>query len=228
MMNKLIELRNISRAFGRTQQATRVLESIDLTIDDGDKLAIVGPSGSGKSTLLSIIGLLDPHYQGDYFLRGRNIKALENKQLSQLRNNQIGWIFQNFNLISHLSALDNVAIPMRYNQNIKSKEYKERALHALDVVGLADKYALKPSELSGGQQQRVAIARALINEPSLILADEPTGNLDSHTSSKIIELLLNLPTSGATLVIVTHDANIAQQCSRRVKIHDGSLVHDHQ
>lgn len=227
-MNKLIELRNISRTFGRTEQATKVLDSIDLTIDDGDKLAIVGPSGSGKSTLLSIIGLLDPHYHGEYLLRERDIKALENKQLSQLRNHQIGWIFQNFNLISHLSALDNVALPMRYNHSIKPKEYRARALHALDVVGLADKYASKPSELSGGQQQRVAIARALINEPSLILADEPTGNLDSTTSGKIIELLLNLPTSGATLVIVTHDDNIAQQCSRRVRIHDGSLVDDCQ
>jgi putative ABC transport system ATP-binding protein len=228
MMNKLIELRNITRSFGRNQQVTKVLESIDLTIDDEDKLAIVGPSGSGKSTLLSIIGLLDPHYQGEYLLRGREIKTLENKQLSQLRNNQIGWIFQNFNLISHLTALDNVALPMRYNQGVKSKEYKERALHALDIVGLADKYTSKPSELSGGQQQRVAIARALVNEPSLILADEPTGNLDSHTSDKIIELLLNLPTSGATLVIVTHDTNIAQRCNRRIKIHDGSLVNDYQ
>lgn len=227
-MNKLIELRNITRSFGRNQQVTKVLESIDLTIDDEDKLAIVGPSGSGKSTLLSIIGLLDPHYQGEYLLRGREIKTLENKQLSQLRNNQIGWIFQNFNLISHLTALDNVALPMRYNQGVKSKEYKERALHALDIVGLADKYTSKPSELSGGQQQRVAIARALVNEPSLILADEPTGNLDSHTSDKIIELLLNLPTSGATLVIVTHDTNIAQRCNRRIKIHDGSLVNDYQ
>ncbi|SFR46137.1 putative ABC transport system ATP-binding protein [Pseudidiomarina maritima] len=227
-MNKLIELRNITRSFGLNQQVAKVLDSINLTIDDGDKLAIVGPSGSGKSTLLSIIGLLDPHYQGEYLLRGREITTLENKQLSQLRNNQIGWIFQNFNLISHLTALDNVALPMRYNQNIKPKEYKERALHALDIVGLADKYTSKPSELSGGQQQRVAIARALVNEPSLILADEPTGNLDSHTSDKIIELLLNLPTSGATLVIVTHDTNIAQRCDRRIKIHDGSLVNDYQ
>jgi len=225
-MESLIQLNNISKAFPQGKSLHRVLDDVNLTVEDGESIAILGPSGSGKSTLLSLIGLLDDYNQGEYKLRGQSVSDLSKRQKGILRNQHIGWIFQNFNLIANMTVLENVVQPMRYNKNIANKDYQLRAAEVLAQVGLADKLNMSPSQLSGGQQQRVAIARALVNKPQLILADEPTGNLDSATGQNIIELLLSLAEQGATVIIVTHDNNIAKQCSRQIRIHDGSIRHD--
>lgn len=223
-MEQLITLEQVSKSF--SANAKPVLEGIELTINDGESIAISGPSGSGKSTLLSIIGLLDEPTAGDYLLRSENITALTRKQKSLVRNAHIGWIFQNFNLIASMTVLENVVQPMRFNKTIKSSEYIARAKAVLNDVGLLDKHATTPDKLSGGQQQRVAIARALVNKPALILADEPTGNLDQATGDEVMALLQALCDKGSTLIVVTHDEKIAQRCKRRIRILDGRIDYD--
>ncbi|RUO74919.1 ABC transporter ATP-binding protein [Pseudidiomarina sediminum] len=223
-MTNLLTLTHVARQFGKEDNRFTALHDIDLEVNDGDTLAIVGPSGSGKSTLLSILGLLDRSYTGTYALKSTDVAALDSKQLAQLRNREIGWVFQNFNLINHLSVLHNVVLPMRYNSTIAKDTYQQRAMAVLEQVGLVDKAQAKPTELSGGQQQRVAIARALVNAPSLVLADEPTGNLDSATGAKITELLMSLAATGTTVILVTHDPVVAAACGKVLQLKDGSIV----
>lgn len=224
-MAELIRLDNISRVFEQGSVKVHALKDISLQVHDGEFIAIEGASGSGKSTLLSILGLLDNETSGAYSLRSHQVTSLTRKQKSLLRNRHIGWVFQNFNLISDMTALENVALPLRYNPQVSSKEYTQRAKEVLQRVGLGNKLNARPNELSGGQQQRVAIARALVNKPSLLLADEPTGNLDSKTSQSIVDLLMELSTDGATVLLVTHDPEVAQQCTRRIYLADGCIVH---
>lgn len=223
---QLIKINGLNKVFKNGEQATYALKDVDLTISDGELISIEGPSGSGKSTLLSLLGLLDDVSSGTIHLRGQEIGTLNSKQKSILRNQHIGWIFQNFNLVYNLTALENVSLPLRYNSQIKSADYRALAVAALEKVGLAEKLNSKPAQLSGGQQQRVAIARAIACSPSLVLADEPTGNLDSATSNQIMKLLLDMSKSGVTIIIVTHDEDVAKLCHRRIKIFDGKVSHD--
>ena len=223
-MDSLIKLNNIGRTFGQGPGKLDALSDISLEVADGESLAIEGTSGSGKSTLLSIIGLLDQETSGEYFLRAHQVTGLTAKQKSVLRNRHIGWIFQNFNLINDMKAIENVALPLRYDSRVPAADYVERAANALERVGLSAKMKSRPNELSGGQQQRVAIARALVNKPSLLLADEPTGNLDSKTSGSIVDLLLELQSEGTTVILVTHDAAVASRCQRRIRLEDGRLI----
>lgn len=225
-MVELIRLQQVNKEFGPVKNKTVALQPLDLSIAQGECLAITGASGSGKSTLLSILGLLDSPSSGEYWLKQHPVAALSRSQLSQLRNQHIGWVFQNFNLIGEMTVLENVALPLRFNPDIASGRYVELARAQLEKVGLSEKLNSRVSELSGGQQQRVAIARALVNQPSLLLADEPTGNLDSTTGQSIMNLLLQLSAEGSTVVIVTHDPAIAAQCSRQIKLRDGALLHD--
>lgn len=223
-MAELIRLNNVFHAFSNSVNQAPVLKNIALNIADGETVAITGPSGSGKSTLLSILGLLDTATQGEYFLRDQEVNSLSRQQKSLIRNRHIGWIFQNFSLIGDMTALENVALPLRFNHGIAKSTYRAKAEEALLKVGLADKLHSRPSELSGGQQQRVAIARALVNQPGLILADEPTGNLDSATGQEIVKLLLSFASAGTTVVIVTHDQSIATRCQRVIHLTDGVIV----
>ncbi len=227
-MAELIELTNISRVFNTGGHELAAISNISLQVNEGETLAIEGASGSGKSTLLSIIGLLDQATSGDYSLKDYQVAKLDRVQKSQVRNRHIGWIFQNFNLIGNMTAIENVALPLRYNQTVSSADYQQRSMAMLQRVGLQDKAHAYPNELSGGQQQRVAIARALVNQPSLLLADEPTGNLDSATSEMIIDSLMELPKYGATVILVTHDERIAAQCQKRIKLADGKLIDANQ
>lgn len=224
-MAELIRLEQLQHSFFQGKLEQRVLSDISLTITDSESVAITGPSGSGKSTLLSILGLLDNAPRGHYYLRSQEVNSLSREQRSLVRNRHIGWIFQNFNLIGDMTALENVALPLRFNQDIPSRHYQQRATEVLERVGLADKLNFLPGELSGGQQQRVAIARALVNRPGLILADEPTGNLDSSTGQSIVDLLLQLSSEGAAVVMVTHDPAVASQCQRAIHLIDGKIDH---
>lgn len=223
-MAELIRLHNVFHAFSNSVNQAPVLKNIAVNIADGETVAITGPSGSGKSTLLSILGLLDTATQGEYFLRDQEVNSLSRQQKSLIRNRHIGWIFQNFSLIGDMTALENVALPLRFNHDVAKSTYRAKAEEALLTVGLADKLHSRPSELSGGQQQRVAIARALVNQPGLILADEPTGNLDSATGQEIVKLLLSFASVGTTVVIVTHDQSIATRCQRVIHLTDGVIV----
>lgn len=223
-MAELIRLTSVYHSFPTSVNQEPILKNISLDITDGETLAITGPSGSGKSTLLSILGLLDTATQGEYLLREQEINSLSRRQKSIIRNRHIGWIFQNFSLIGDMTALENVALPLRFNHEIAKSTYREKAEEALLKVGLADKKNSRPCELSGGQQQRVAIARALVNQPGLILADEPTGNLDSSTGQEIIKLLLSFASLGTTVIIVTHDQSIATRCQRIIRLIDGVIV----
>lgn len=224
-MNTLIALNGVHKTFDQSVNQA-VLKDINLTIVDGESIAILGPSGSGKSTLLSIIGLLDEPCSGEYLLRKQNVTSLSRHQKSQLRNQHIGWIFQNFNLIASMTVLENVVQPMRFNRDIKPQDYIARAKKVLEEVGLADKLESTPDKLSGGQQQRVAIARALVNDPALILADEPTGNLDQKTGEEVMNLLMSLSKKGTTLLVVTHDEQTAACCQRKIRILDGQVSYD--
>ncbi len=221
-MASLIKLKSVTKKFNDTKQ--NVLDDISIDICDGDYVAIVGPSGSGKSTLLSIVGLLENITNGHYFLQGHDVAKLTRSQLRELRNTQIGWVFQNFNLIGSMTCIENVSLPLRYNNTAKRDSYLVRAQDVLSSVGLLDKQDEYPEKLSGGQQQRIAIARALINKPALIVADEPTGNLDSKTSQLIMSLFKELNEQGVTILIVTHDPDIAKQCDYQVQLHDGQVV----
>jgi len=200
----------------------KVLRDIELTIHNGDYVAIMGPSGSGKSTLLNMIGCLDRPTSGDYWLGGQNVSLLDDDQLSLIRGARIGFIFQSFNLINQLNVVENIEVPMYY-QGFSEHESAERAMELATMVGLAERLDHRPSELSGGQQQRVAIARALANDPLIILADEPTGNLDSESGSEILKILVGLHEQGKTLIVVTHDEGIAENADRVVEIFDGRI-----
>jgi len=224
--NQLIKIQGLYKSFKNHEVVTHALQDINMSISDGELISIEGPSGSGKSTLLSLLGLLDNSTSGSLYIRGQEVSALSHRQKAAIRNQHIGWVFQNFNLINNLTSIENVSLPLRYNPNIAPNQYTELSKSALTRVGLADKLDAKPTELSGGQQQRVAIARAIACSPSVLLADEPTGNLDSSTSSQIIQLLLDMSKAGVTIIIVTHDDDVAEQCHRRIKILDGKVIND--
>ncbi len=198
------------------------LAGVDLTIDSGDYLAVMGASGSGKSTLMNIVGCLDRPTTGVYRLEGREVSTMDDEELSRVRREKIGFVFQAFNLISELTAIENVEIPLFY-QGVGRADRHRRAMVSIEQVGLAERATHRPRELSGGEQQRVAIARALVNEPAMIMADEPTGNLDSKTGATILEILLTLHSEGMTIIVVTHDERIADQCQRLIRLRDGRI-----
>jgi putative ABC transport system ATP-binding protein len=221
----LIEARSLVKTYRMGEQVVQALNGVSLDIDEGEFVAIMGASGSGKSTLMNIIGCLDRPSSGTLHLAGEEVEGLDGDALASIRNRRIGFVFQQFNLLPRTSALDNVALPMVY-AGIKPAERRTRALAALQRVGLAERAMHTPAELSGGQQQRVAIARALVNQPSLILADEPTGALDTHTSEDIMRLLSELNAQGMSIVMVTHEADIALWARRRIVFRDGCIVED--
>ena len=219
----LIRLDDIAKSYSQGDMKTQVLREITLTIDPGEFVALQGPSGSGKSTLLHIIGLLDRASSGHYYLRGQDVSELKDDALSDLRNRAIGFVFQSFYLIPYATALDNVMLPGLYS-NTPQAELRERAQTLLHQVGLTDRMHHKPSQLSGGQQQRVALARAMLNNPDLILADEPTGQLDSNTSAEIMNLFAKINSLGKTIIVVTHDEETASYAKRRVLVLDGTVA----
>jgi putative ABC transport system ATP-binding protein len=228
MSNKfLVELSNIGKHYSNGDTEIRALDGVDLSIEKGEFLSILGPSGSGKSTLMNMLGCLDKPTEGEYQLDGKNVAALSANDLAGIRNQKIGFVFQSFNLLEYASALDNVALPLVYS-GIKAKERRERAAALLEQVGLGDRLDHKPNQLSGGQKQRVAIARALVNDPQIILADEPTGALDSKSGAEIEALFNQLHAEGRTLIIVTHDNSLAERTKRIVTIKDGKVLSDRQ
>ncbi|MGL5150682.1 MAG: ABC transporter ATP-binding protein [Clostridium sp.] len=218
----LIKLENINKIYDG-EIKFEALKNINIIIDEGELVAIVGPSGSGKSTLLSIIGCIDTQTSGKYYLNGIEISQMNPKNLAKIRNEEIGFIFQNFNLLNNYNLIDNVTLPLDYS-NSKIKDKFKKAVMSLSAVGL-EKHKLKtPKDLSGGEKQRVAIARALINNPKIILADEPTGALDQENGHKIMNILTNLNKEGITVIIITHDMNIASMCNKIINIEDGSII----
>ena len=219
-----LELSGINKIYKMGQIDLQVLFDVNLHIYPGDFVSIIGPSGSGKTTLLNILACLDRPTSGVYNFFGEDVSSKTNDQMSEIRNLRIGFIFQSFNLIPRHTALENVMMPLHYSDRHKSSNFKEMGLNALDLVGLSDRTGHYPNELSGGQQQRVAIARALVTNPEIILADEPTGNLDSKTSDDIMSLLKNLNSSGKTVITITHDNEIASQASEIIKIKDGRVL----
>ena len=219
-----LELSGINKIYKMGQIDLQVLFDINLHIYPGDFVSIIGPSGSGKTTLLNILACLDRPTSGVYNFFGENVSSKTNDQMSEIRNLRIGFIFQSFNLIPRHTALENVIMPLHYSDRHKSSNFKEMGLNALDLVGLSDRIGHYPNELSGGQQQRVAIARALVTNPEIILADEPTGNLDSKTSDDIMSLLKNLNSDGKTVITITHDNEIASQANEIIKIKDGRVL----
>lgn len=221
----IIKLENVVKSYHLGDSDVYALDSVNLNIDEGEFVAIVGPSGSGKSTLMHIIGLLDRPTSGNVHLEGKDVGNLSQEETANLRNKHIGFIFQAFNLLPRTSAIENVALPLIYS-GIGDSERIERSLAALEMVGLVNRETNTPAQLSGGQQQRVAIARALVNNPSLILADEPTGNLDSKSGHEVLELLKDINDKGNTIVLVTHDLGIAASAKRIVEIKDGEIVSD--
>ncbi|MEZ5174399.1 MAG: ABC transporter ATP-binding protein [Bacteroidia bacterium] len=223
----VIELRKIVRNFKLGSELIKVLREIDLEISRGEYVALMGPSGSGKSTLMNILGCLDTPTSGEYYLNKQLVSKLDDNELADIRNKEIGFIFQTFNLLPRSTALDNVILPLIYAGKTRS-EREEMAKRALDQVGLSDRMMHKPNELSGGQRQRVAIARALVNTPSILLADEPTGNLDTKTSIEIMGLLHDIHQSGNTIIIVTHEEDIAQHAHRIIRLRDGIIEDDYK
>ena len=221
----LIQLSNVVKSYSNGDQELNVLKGIDLTVYEGEFVAIMGPSGSGKSTLMNIIGLLDKPTSGDYSLNGTQVEELKEKQLAKVRNQEIGFDFQQFFLLSKLSALQNVELPLVY-AGVNSSKRRQLAKQFLEKVELSERMKHLPSELSGGQKQRVAIARALVNNPSIILADEPTGALDTKTSDQIMQLLTELNREGKTIVMVTHEPEIADFATRKIVIRDGEITRD--
>lgn len=225
MTEALIELRHIEKIYQMGDEEVRANDDINLTINRGELVAIVGKSGSGKSTLMNIVGALDVPTSGEYFLGGQDVSKMADDQLARIRNKMIGFIFQQYNLLPKLNLLENVELPLLY-AGVPAAERKERAMKSLERVGLAQKWKNMPNQLSGGQQQRVSIARALAGEPSLILADEPTGALDSKTSREVLDFLKQLNQEGNTIVMITHDSSIALEAKRVVRIHDGQINFD--
>lgn len=221
----VIRLQHLKHRYQMGSDFIDAIGDVDLAVERGDYLAIMGPSGSGKSTLMYIIGCLDTASRGDYWLNGLPVSAMNERELARVRNDEIGFVFQTFNLLPRMTALANVEVPLVY-AGVKRKERDERARHALDIVGLSDRILHRPSEMSGGQRQRVAIARALVTNPSILLADEPTGNLDSVTGEEIMELFDGLHSSGNTLIVVTHEQHVADRARRIVRLSDGNIVSD--
>jgi putative ABC transport system ATP-binding protein len=225
-MNKeVIEVRGVTKTYASGSLEVQALRGVSFTIDRGEYVAVMGPSGSGKSTLMNILGCLDRASQGTYLLDGVDVSGLDDAQLAQIRLKKLGFVFQGFNLLPRTDALKNVALPLFY-AGIAPKEREAAAMERLAEVGIADRARHKPSELSGGQQQRVAIARALVNDPAVLLADEPTGNLDSKTSAELLALFERLNHSGRTIIMVTHDENVARHAKRVMRMLDGLVVSD--
>jgi len=227
MSKKILEIKALKREFIMGSETVHALRGINFEVDAGEFVTIMGSSGSGKTTLLNILGCLDKPTIGNYFLDGVDVKTLSRDELAQLRNHKIGFVFQAYNLLPRTTALENVELPLLYNREVSAAERRERAIHALEAVKLADRHDHTPSQLSGGQQQRVAIARALVNEPVMILADEATGNLDSRTSYEIMALMQELNVKqGKTIVFVTHEPDIASFSSRTIQLRDGIIQKD--
>jgi putative ABC transport system ATP-binding protein len=224
----IIKVENLTKIYGKGEIAVIALDSVDLTIDEGEFVAIMGPSGSGKSTLMNILGCLDRPTEGNYWLGGEDVSKLNKTQLARVRNHKIGFVFQSYNLLPRTSALKNVTLPLLYNTNgahrTSAAGRETLATEALEMVGLADRVLHRPNELSGGQQQRVAIARALVNDPLIILADEPTGNLDSRSSEEIVDILHRLHQRGRTIVMITHEPDLAVHAQRIIELRDGRIV----
>ena len=224
----LIQINDVYKIYGEgLESEVRALDGVTLSIDRGEFVAIVGQSGSGKSTMMNVLGCLDIPTRGDYFLDGTNVRELTDKELSHIRNRQIGFIFQQYNLIQSLTVLENVELPLIY-QGIKADDRYDMAMEALERVGLANRVKHKPTEMSGGQQQRVAIARAIATRPPIIMADEPTGALDSHTGLEVLGFLQQLNKEGTTVILITHDNGIAATARRVVRLADGKIVDDHE
>lgn len=219
----MIKIHEICKEYQMGQQKLRVLNNVSLTVDEGEYVSIIGPSGSGKSTMMNILGCLDVPTTGKYYFEDEEVSGFTENQLADIRNKKIGFIFQKFNLLPRLNAFENVELPLIY-KGIDPKERKKIVLKNLELVGLSDRIDHKPAELSGGQQQRVAIARSLVCSPQLILADEPTGNLDSKSGKDVMEMLKKLHKSGKTIVLITHDMNVANMGSRIISISDGKIV----
>jgi putative ABC transport system ATP-binding protein len=222
---KVIELKQITRHFKIGDTDVFALRGVDLVINRGEYVAFMGPSGSGKSTLMNILGCLDTPTGGEYILNNQNVSRLTDNELAEIRNKEIGFVFQTFNLLPRNTSLDNVALPLVY-AGFSKKERTEKAIQSLTNVGLADRMDHKPNELSGGQRQRVAIARALVNTPSIILADEPTGNLDTKTSYEIMQLMEEIHQKGNTVIVVTHEEDIAKRAKRIIRLRDGVIESD--
>ena len=225
-MSALIDIRDVTKTYEMgAETIVHALDGVSLSIDGGDYVAIMGPSGSGKSTLMNLIGCLDTPSTGSYVLKGREISSMNDDELAQIRNKEIGFIFQTFNLLPRADAVQNVELPLVYS-GLPRRERKARAEKALDAVGLGTRKHHRPNEMSGGQRQRVAIARALVNDPSILLADEPTGNLDSKTGDEILALMDDLHRGGNTIILVTHEDDLAQHAARVVRLRDGKIISD--
>ena len=227
-MSSVISVRNLKKIYQVSDIQVHALRGVDLEVETGEFVAVVGPSGSGKSTLMHILGCLDKPTSGQYLLDGKDVSTLSDDELSWIRNKQIGFVFQGFNLLSRTSALENVELPLLYGgSTVTPAERRQRAMDALTAVGLKDRFDHHPNQLSGGQQQRVAIARALMNNPTILMADEPTGNLDSRTSVEVMEIFQNLKEErGITIVLITHEHSVAEYSSRILTIKDGNIVSD--
>lgn len=225
MANPLIKITNIKRDFVLGEEIVHVLKGIDLEIDKGEYVALMGPSGSGKSTLMNLLGCLDTPTSGTYVLNGKDVSKMKDDELAEIRNKEIGFVFQTFNLLPRTTALDNVALPMIY-AGFSKTDRRTRAQEVLTQVGLSDRMDHHPNQLSGGQRQRVAVARALVNSPSIILADEPTGNLDSKTSVEIMKLFNDIHANGNTVILVTHEEEIAEYAHRIIRLRDGMVESD--
>jgi len=226
-MNSIIHLENIRKNYFMGKNVLEVLKGVSLDIRKNEYVALMGPSGSGKSTLMNILGCLDTPTAGNYILNQQDVSKMEDNALAEVRNKEIGFVFQQFNLLPRLTALENVALPLVY-AGMSKKQRNEKALHVLDLVSLTDRSHHRPNELSGGQSQRVAIARALVNDPAIILADEPTGNLDTKTSYEIMEIFNKIHSGGNTIVLVTHEEDIANHAHRIIRLRDGIIEKDYE
>jgi putative ABC transport system ATP-binding protein len=225
MVSSVIEMADVRRVYHMGDQDVRALDGVSFEVRRGDFVAVMGASGSGKSTLLNLLGCLDTPTSGQYWLRGQPVANLDDDALAEIRNREIGFVFQSFNLLERLTATQNVELPLVYGR-VPPAERREHALATLKLVGLADRASHRPNQLSGGQRQRVAIARALVHGPAMLLADEPTGNLDSESSAEIMELIARLHEQGNTILVVTHDEDVARRANRVVRMHDGRIVGD--